>query len=145
MKGEEQKWSFYFISFSSLLPIMKCPSCSSIQRSIMAFVNASPIILLLVIFIWSYWAYNFSLCYNLVSEGHGVQGKQYPRINAKLFTINVGSLYILFYHPLFILCMWSYWTVCRTSPGYTLDVRLNQEKRKVLNRFFFFFFLPLDV
>lgn len=39
--------------------------------------------------------------------------------------IKKGSLYILFYHPLFILCMWSYWTVCRTSPGYTLDVSWN--------------------
>ncbi|KAI7894937.1 DHHC palmitoyltransferase-domain-containing protein [Mucor mucedo] len=93
---------------------MKCPSCASIQRAIMAFVNASPVILLLLIFIWSYWAFNFSLCYNLVSEGHGVQ----------------GSLYILFYHPLFILCMWSYWVVCRTSPGYTLDMYKKRDEER---------------
>ncbi|KAI9244610.1 hypothetical protein EDC94DRAFT_530803 [Helicostylum pulchrum] len=85
---------------------MKCPSCSTIQRTVMAIVNASPIVLLLLIFIWSYWAYNVSLSYGLISEGHVIQ----------------GSLYILFYHPIFVMCMWSYWTVCRTSPGYTLDV-----------------------
>lgn len=42
----------------------------------MAIVNASPIVLLLVIFIWSYWAYNVSLSYGLISEGHVIQGKK---------------------------------------------------------------------
>lgn len=28
------------------------------------------------------------------------------------------------------MCVWSYWTVCKTSPGYTIDVRKKKEKKK---------------
>lgn len=91
----------------------------------MAVVNASPILLLMLIFTWSYWAYNVSLSFTLIQEGHYFQGK----ITAVYYYLTVtydiiGFAYILFYHPIFILCLWSYWTVCRTSPGYTTDVSL---------------------
>ncbi|KAI8886340.1 zf-DHHC-domain-containing protein [Backusella circina FSU 941] len=89
---------------------MKCPSVSKVQRVCMAMVNASPMALLLCIFIWSFWAYNFRLAWSLASDdGQILQ----------------AFLYILFYNPLFCLTLWSYWVVCRTSPGFTVDdVRL---------------------
>ncbi|CAO3646916.1 unnamed protein product [Mucor fragilis] len=81
------------------------------QQCIMTVVNASPVILLCLIFTWSYWAFNFSLSMGLLQEGHTLQ----------------GSLYILFYHPIFILCMWSYWVVCRTSPGFTVEMQRRRD------------------
>jgi palmitoyltransferase len=95
----------------------------------MTVVNASPVVLLCLIFTWSYWAFNFSLAVGLLKEGHTLQGKRkasfhYKKPHSNIFFL-IGSLYILFYHPIFILCMWSYWAVCRTSPGFTVDVSLS--------------------
>ncbi|KAI8372363.1 DHHC palmitoyltransferase-domain-containing protein [Choanephora cucurbitarum] len=90
------------------------PSLATIQRNIMRVVDASPIALLIVIMGWSYYAYTIKLCYSLLKEGHTLQ----------------GLLYILFYHPLFILSLWSYWTVCKTSPGYTVDLHQNQDEEE---------------
>lgn len=94
----------------------------------MRIVNASPIVLLVLTFTWSYWAYNFSLCFELLKEGHAFQGK-YIELDrnteqcALINTVYLGLLYVVFYHIIFTLCMWSYWTVCRTSPGFTQDVK----------------------
>ncbi|KAI8971065.1 DHHC palmitoyltransferase-domain-containing protein [Pilobolus umbonatus] len=87
-------------------------SALAIQRCLMRIVNASPVILLYVIFIWSYWAYNIVLALDIIQKGHTVQ----------------GVLYSLFYHPLFLLCIWSYWSVCHTSPGYSSDVYSRDEE-----------------
>jgi hypothetical protein len=59
---------------TTLFLLMKCPSCKTIQKYIMAVVNASPILLLMLIFTWSYWAYNVSLSFSLIQEGHYFQG-----------------------------------------------------------------------
>ncbi|KAI8048338.1 DHHC palmitoyltransferase-domain-containing protein [Gilbertella persicaria] len=93
---------------------MLCPTISQVQSTIMRMVNASPIVLLILILTWSYYAYNVSLCYGLIKDGHTLQ----------------GILYMLFYHPLFVLCLWSYWTVCETSPGYTMDMYKKRDEEQ---------------
>jgi hypothetical protein len=105
---------------------MKCPSVSQVQRGCMAMVNASPMALLLCIFGWSFWAYNFRLGWSLASDGQVLQGNIKPFFNHFLlmfFFKRKAFLYILFYNPLFCLTLWSYWVVCRTSPGFTTDVK----------------------
>ncbi|ORE15431.1 hypothetical protein BCV71DRAFT_245216 [Rhizopus microsporus] len=82
-------------------------SLKRIQQGIMTMVNASPVALLVVLFTWSYWAYNYRMSW-----------AQY---------INKGQV-IQVYQPIFILCTWSYWTVCKTSPGYTIELHKNKNK-----------------
>ncbi|CAO3698503.1 unnamed protein product [Rhizopus stolonifer] len=73
----------------------------------MTTVNASPVALLVVILSWSFWAVNFRLSWGqYINKGQFIQ----------------GFLYIIIYQPIFFLCIWSYWTVCKTSPGFTLDL-----------------------
>ncbi|KAI9480272.1 MAG: DHHC palmitoyltransferase-domain-containing protein [Benjaminiella poitrasii] len=91
---------------------MKCPPFSKIQQWVMRIVNASPVILLGIIFAWSFWAYNVHLCLGLFQEGHSIQ----------------ASFYIFLYHVIFIMCIWSYWTVCRTSPGYTIELKHEEDR-----------------
>ncbi|KAI8380103.1 DHHC palmitoyltransferase-domain-containing protein [Blakeslea trispora] len=90
------------------------PSLANIQRNVMRAVDASPIVLLVFIMSWSYYAYIIKLCYSLLKEGRTLQ----------------GLLYIFFYHPPFVLSLWSYWTVCSTSPGYTSQIHSNQDEEE---------------
>ncbi|RCH95631.1 Palmitoyltransferase zdhhc15 [Rhizopus azygosporus] len=88
-------------------------SLKRIQQGIMTMVNASPVALLVVLFTWSYWAYNYRMSWaQYINKGQVIQ----------------GVLYILVYQPIFILCTWSYWTVCKTSPGYTIELHKNKNK-----------------
>ncbi|KAI9248740.1 DHHC palmitoyltransferase-domain-containing protein [Sporodiniella umbellata] len=85
----------------------KCSSLKKVQFYCMAGVNASPVALLLLIFTWSFLAFNFCLSWaQLISKGYFAQ----------------GFFYLVVFQPLFFLCMWSYWAVCRTSPGYTAEL-----------------------
>ncbi|OAD68148.1 hypothetical protein PHYBLDRAFT_173639 [Phycomyces blakesleeanus NRRL 1555(-)] len=82
-----------------------CSSLETCQRSLMRAVNASPVVLLILIFGWCYWAYIFRLCWSLIADRRIAQ----------------GILYIIFFQPIYILCIWSFWKITRTSPGYSND------------------------
>ncbi|KAI8967228.1 hypothetical protein BDF20DRAFT_829844 [Mycotypha africana] len=87
---------------------MRCSvSFARLQSSCLKVVNGSPVALLGLLFGWSYLAYNFSLCFDLFKEGHSLQ----------------GFLYTTLYQPIFILCIWSYYVVCSTSPGFTSELK----------------------
>ncbi|EIE84060.1 hypothetical protein RO3G_08765 [Rhizopus delemar RA 99-880] len=88
----------------------RCPSLKKVQRCCMAIVNASPVALLVVLFTWSFWAFNFRLIWNqFINKEHFIQ---------------------VIYYPSFILCVWSYWTVCKTSPGYTIDLHKKKKSEE---------------
>ncbi|KAI8097156.1 uncharacterized protein BX664DRAFT_325674 [Halteromyces radiatus] len=71
-------------------------------------LNASPVVLLLGIFTWAFWAYHFRLCLYLIQND----------------AITQGCLYILFFEPFFFLALWCFYKASRTSPGNTIDVSL---------------------
>ncbi|KAI9022942.1 DHHC palmitoyltransferase-domain-containing protein [Phycomyces nitens] len=85
--------------------VCTCSSLEACQQGLMRAVNASPVVLLILIFGWCYWAYIFRLCWSLIADKHIAQ----------------GVLYIIFFQPIFILCIWSFWKITRTSPGYSND------------------------
>ncbi|CAO3598381.1 unnamed protein product [Absidia cylindrospora] len=68
-------------------------------------LNASPVVLLLLIFIWAFWAYHFRLCLYLIQNQAIIQ----------------GCLYMIFFEPFFGLAVWSFYKASRTSPGNTLE------------------------
>ncbi|KAI8364676.1 uncharacterized protein BYT42DRAFT_596144 [Radiomyces spectabilis] len=78
-----------------------CSSFEAFRSSCLRIVNASPVILLSLILGWAYWAYNFRLCWSLLSD---------------------GCIYIVLFQPIFSICIWCYWKVTNTSPGYTKDI-----------------------
>ncbi|CAO3610839.1 unnamed protein product [Cunninghamella blakesleeana] len=82
-----------------------------IQQCCTVTLNASPVVLLTLIFVWAFWAYNFRLCWYLIENG----------------SIAQGSLYILFFQPFFILAIWCFIKATKTSPGTTLDVLKKHE------------------
>ncbi|CAO3621412.1 unnamed protein product [Cunninghamella echinulata] len=77
-----------------------------IQRCCTVTLNAAPVVLLSLIFIWAFWAYHFRLCWHLLTNGFILQ----------------GSLYILFFQPFFIISIWCFYKASRISPGTTLDM-----------------------
>jgi palmitoyltransferase len=50
-------------------------SLKKIQQGIMTMVNASPVALLVVLFTWSYWAYNYRMGWaQYINKGQAIQG-----------------------------------------------------------------------
>ncbi|KAL1926868.1 hypothetical protein VTP01DRAFT_5198 [Rhizomucor pusillus] len=88
-----------------------CPSLKQVETTVVRIFDATPVALLIAIFIWAYWAFNIRLSVRLVQDGHFAQ----------------GILYIIYFHPLFFLCIWSYYKVICTSPGRTKDILKNAE------------------
>ncbi|KAI8341722.1 DHHC palmitoyltransferase-domain-containing protein [Chlamydoabsidia padenii] len=74
-------------------------------------LNASPVVLLSLIFIWAFWAYHFRLCLYLIQNDAILQ----------------GCLYIIFFEPIFFLAVWSFYKASRTSPGNTIEVAKKSE------------------
>ncbi|KAI8144513.1 DHHC palmitoyltransferase-domain-containing protein [Fennellomyces sp. T-0311] len=90
-----------------------CFTVRGCQRNTMRVINAAPVGLLCLIFLWAYWAYHFRLCGPLLADGHMAQ----------------GVLYIVFFQPFFCLCIWSFYKTVTTSPGHSIDVINERETR----------------
>ncbi|CAG8483429.1 1547_t:CDS:2, partial [Dentiscutata heterogama] len=67
--------------------------------------NYIPVVFLIALVSWSYYAFVIRLCL--------------------LYLLNVnptqGVVYLVLYHPLLVLMMWSYFKATLTSPGYSTD------------------------
>ncbi|ORX60605.1 zf-DHHC-domain-containing protein [Hesseltinella vesiculosa] len=90
---------------------MALATLRKIQRCCTWTLNASPVILLALILSWAFWAYYFRLCLDLIANEHIAQ----------------GCLYGLFFLPLFVMTIWSYCKVTRTSPGTTVEILKKQD------------------
>lgn len=70
--------------------------------------NFFPVLFLIILVGWSYYAFVIRLCISYLLNSYPVQ----------------GVVYLLIYHPLFLLMMWSYFKATFMSPGYSTDTRL---------------------
>ncbi|CDS05482.1 hypothetical protein LRAMOSA08010 [Lichtheimia ramosa] len=88
-----------------------CLSIAGIRYNCLRGIQAAPVVLLWLVFGWCFWAYLVRLCGGLLHDGQLAQ----------------GILYIIFFQPLFILCIWSFWKVTNTPPGRPVDVTRDQD------------------
>jgi palmitoyltransferase len=70
----------------------------------MTMVNASPMALLLCIFGWSFWAYNFRLAWSLASDGQVLQGNIEPFSKSRLL--------LMFFSKEKLFCTYYFITLC---------------------------------
>ncbi|KAI9317739.1 DHHC palmitoyltransferase-domain-containing protein [Dichotomocladium elegans] len=83
-----------------------CITFAGCQRNCIRAIHALPVVFLVLVFIWCFWAFTIRLCGTLLNEGRMVQ----------------GVLYILFFQPFFFLTLWCFYQTVITPPGNPLDV-----------------------
>ncbi|CAI2178547.1 3102_t:CDS:2 [Funneliformis geosporum] len=84
--------------------------------------NFFPVLFLIVLVGWSYYAFVIRLCIYYLLNSNPEQ----------------GIVYLLIYHPLFLLMMWSYFKATFISPGYSTDTGLASADSSITT------YIPLD-